>query len=110
MGYTLLMVARCISNRGLMYYVQLAILHYCYDELGTLKLINVLINPAVAFGYLQQMEDCCSLIIPRSAPPAMAGWRRRTHSYCRGTGGKIFSPALRAADNTHLQKSLFSSW
>lgn len=104
MGYTLLMVARCISNRRRIY-VQPGDVHY-YDELGTLKLINVLINPAVAFGYLQQMEGLLQQLSAQRA--ACYGWLApETRSYCRELVEKIFSPALRAADNTPLRGSLF---
>lgn len=30
--------------------------HHFYDELGTLKLINILVNPNVDFNYLSRME------------------------------------------------------
>lgn len=107
MGYTLLMVARCISNRET-YFTSSGDVHY-YDELGTLKLINVLINPAVAFGYLQQMEGLLQQLSAQRA--ACYGWLApETRSYCRELVEKIFSPALRAADNTPLRESLFSSW
>lgn len=80
-------------------------MHY-YDELGTLKLINVLINPAVAFGYLQQMEGLLQQLSAQRA--ACYGWLApETRSYCRELVEKIFSPALRAADNTPLRESLF---
>ncbi len=39
MGYTLLMVARCVYPTGDVFYVQHGDVHY-YDELGTLKLIS----------------------------------------------------------------------
>ncbi|HFT7866345.1 TPA: helix-turn-helix domain-containing protein [Klebsiella pneumoniae] len=92
-------------QQGDVFYVQLGDVHY-YDELGTLKLINVLINPAVAFGYLQQMEGLLQQLSAQRA--ACYGWLApETRSYCRELVEKIFSPALRAADNTPLRESLF---
>ncbi len=78
-------------------------MHY-YDELGTLKLINVLINPAVAFGYVPANGGIASNY-PRSAPPAMAGWRRRLAAIA-GNWWKRYFPALRAADNTPRRESI----
>lgn len=92
-------------QQGDVFYVQPGDVHY-YDELGTLKLINVLINPAVAFGYLQQMEGLLQQLSAQRA--ACYGWLApETRSYCRELVEKIFSPALRAADNTPLRESLF---
>lgn len=92
-------------QQGDVFYVQPGDVHY-YDELGTLKLINVLINPAVAFGYLQQMEGLLQQLSAQRA--ACYGWLApETRSYCRELVEKIFSPALRAADNTALRESLF---
>ncbi len=49
---------------------------------GTLKLINVLINPAVAFRYLQQMEGLLQQLSAQRA--ACYGWLApETRSYCR---------------------------
>lgn len=64
-------------QQGDVFYVQPGDVHY-YDELGTLKLINVLINPGVSFHYLQQMEGLLRQL-----------------------------SAQRAADNTPLRESLF---
>ena len=90
-------------QQGDVFYVQPGDVHY-YDELGTLKLINVLINPAVAFGYLQQMEGLLQQLSAQRA--ACYGWLApETRSYCRELVEKIFSPALRAADNTPLRES-----
>ncbi len=68
-------------QQGDVFYVQPGDVHY-YDELGTLKLINVLINPAVAFGYLQQMEGLLQQLSAQRA--ACYGWLApETRSYCR---------------------------
>jgi AraC family L-rhamnose operon regulatory protein RhaS len=92
-------------QQGDVFYVQPGDVHY-YDELGTLKLINVLINPAVAFRYLQQMEGLLQQLSAQRA--ACYGWLApETRSYCRELVEKIFSPALRAADNTPQRESLF---
>ncbi len=90
MGYTLLMVARCHIQQGDVFYVQPGDVHY-YDELGTLKLINVLINPAVAFGYLQQMEGLLQQLSAQRA--ACYGWLApETPQLLPGTGGKDIFP------------------
>ena len=84
------MVARCISNRET-YFTSSGDVHY-YDELGTLKLINVLINPAVAFGYLQQMEGLLQQLSAQRA--ACYGWLApETRSYCRELVERYFPGA-----------------
>ena len=54
-------------QQGDVFYVQPGDVHY-YDELGTLKLINVLINPLVEFHYLQPLDTLLQTF--------SAGWRR----------------------------------
>ena len=61
-------------QQGDVFYVQPGDVHY-YDELGTLKLINVLINPLVEFHYLQPLDTLLQTFSARWLP-ATAGWRR----------------------------------
>lgn len=77
-------------QQGDVFYVQPGDVHY-YDELGTLKLINVLINPEVEFHYLQHLDSLfADLLFPAGLLLRLAG--ARCPPYLQGTGGEnIFS-------------------
>lgn len=76
-------------QQGDVFYVQPGDVHY-YDELGTLKLINVLINPEVEFHYLQHLDSLLQTFSSRQA--SCYGWLAQVPAYLQGTGGEnIFS-------------------
>ncbi|ASG16637.1 helix-turn-helix domain-containing protein [Salmonella enterica subsp. enterica] len=82
-------------QQGDVFYVQAGD-HHFYDELGTLKLINILINPHESFHYLQKVEPLLHTFCAREA--ACYGWLSPdTRMQCRLLIEKIFS--LRLADD-----------
>lgn len=98
------MAGHYIFNRG-RFYVQPGDVHY-YDELGTLKLINVLINPLVEFHYLQQLDTLLQTFSARKA--ACYGWLAPdTRHTCKELVDKIFSRELRQAGNIALREAAF---
>jgi AraC family L-rhamnose operon regulatory protein RhaS len=82
-------------QQGDVFYVQPGDVHY-YDELGTLKLINVLINPLVEFHYLQQMEGLLQTFSARKA--SCYGWLAPdTRHICKELVEKYFLPSCGGA-------------
>lgn len=92
-------------QQGDVFYVKSGDFHF-YDELGTLKLINILINPAVGFHYLQQIE---TLLGQFSAQQATCyGWLSpETRTACKALIDKIFAPGMRLAENSALREAHF---
>lgn len=77
-----------------------------YDELGTLKLINILINPQVEFHYLTQIETLLITIAGNSA--ANYGWLTpETKSHCKQLIDEIFRDEMALPANHALKESLF---
>lgn len=92
-------------QQGDVFYVQPGDVHY-YDELGTLKLINVLINPQVEFLYLRQMDAVLQKFSARQA--SCYGWLApETRSICKEMVGKIFSAECQLVENSALRESAF---
>ena len=93
------------SQQGDVFYVQPGDVHY-YDELGTLKLINVLINPFVEFHYLQNVD---ALLRKFSAQQASCyGWLAPdTRHICKGLVEKIFSADFQRSENSALREAAF---
>ncbi|MEB7600617.1 helix-turn-helix domain-containing protein [Raoultella terrigena] len=92
-------------QQGDVFYVQPGDVHY-YDELGTLKLINVLINPFVEFHYLQNVDV---LLRKFSAQQASCyGWLAPdTRHICKGLVEKIFSADFQRSENSALREATF---
>ncbi|VED50876.1 AraC family transcriptional regulator [Raoultella terrigena] len=92
-------------QQGDVFYVQPGDVHY-YDELGTLKLINVLINPFVEFHYLQNVD---ALLRKFSAQQASCyGWLAPdTRHICKGLVEKIFSADFQRSENSALREATF---
>lgn len=92
-------------QQGDVFYVQPGDVHY-YDELGTLKLINVLINPFVEFDYLQNVD---ALLRKFSAQRASCyGWLAPdTRHICKGLVEKIFSADFQRSENSALREAIF---
>ncbi|MBR7453919.1 AraC family transcriptional regulator, partial [Klebsiella pneumoniae] len=79
--------------------------HY-YDELGTLKLINVLINPLVGFHYLQPLDTLLQTFSAQNA--SCYGWLAPdTRHICKELVDKIFSAELRQEQNIALREAAF---
>lgn len=92
-------------QQGDVFYVQPGDFHY-YDELGTLKLINVLINPLIEFNYLRQMDAVLQKFSARQA--SCYGWLApETRNICKELVGKIFSTEFQLAENSALRESTF---
>lgn len=79
-----------------------------YDELGTLKLINVLINPGVSFRYLTQIDD---LLLDMAGNDAIKyGWLPPgTKEHCKRLVADIFLEGGQLPENQALRESLFFS-
>lgn len=92
-------------QQGDVFYVQPGDVHY-YDELGTLKLINVLINPLVEFHYLQSLDTLLQTFSARKA--SCYGWLAPdTRQICKELVDKIFSAELRRGQNIALREAAF---
>lgn len=82
--------------------------YHFYDELGTLKLINVLINPQTEFNYLTNTER---LLSPFSASEGNRyGWLLpEVKNHCRDLVGQMFTRADDSDQNvrTVQQEGLF---
>ena len=77
-----------------------------YDELGTLKLINILINPKAEFVYLTKIEDLLTTIAGNNA--ANYGWLTpETKAHCKRLIGEIFLEEMYLPANQALKESLF---
>lgn len=92
-------------QQGDVFYVKHGDFHF-YDELGTLRLINILINPLMDFHYLRQIE---TLLAQFSAQQATCyGWLSpETRGVCKDLIEKIFSPSMQAVENIALRESCF---
>ncbi|MCH9420271.1 helix-turn-helix domain-containing protein [Klebsiella quasipneumoniae] len=92
-------------QQGDVFYVQPGDVHY-YDELGTLKLINVLINPLVGFHYLQPLDTLLQTFSAQNA--SCYGWLAPyTRHICKELVDKIFSAELRQGQNIALREAAF---
>lgn len=77
-----------------------------YDELGTLKLINILINPQLEFVFLTGIEGLLTRMTGSRA--ANYGWLTpETKAQCKRLIGEIFRKELSSSDNQALKESLF---
>ncbi|BCG10169.1 AraC family transcriptional regulator [Buttiauxella agrestis] len=77
-----------------------------YDELGTLKLINILINPQLEFVYLTGIEQLLNRIAGNTA--ANYGWLTpETKAQCKRLINDIFHQQSSGAENQALKESLF---
>lgn len=92
-------------QQGDVFYVKSSDFHF-YDELGTLKLMNILINPQVPFSYLQHID---ALLGQFSAQQASCyGWLApETRHACRALIEEIFSPAMQCAERQALREARF---
>ena len=92
-------------QQGDVFFVSGADYHF-YDELGTLKLINILINPKVNFDYLTGIEPLLHSFAGQDA--SRYGWLApETRAQCKVLIDKIFSPALLTDDKRALRESCF---
>jgi len=92
-------------QQGDVFFVSGADYHF-YDELGTLKLINILINPKVNFDYLTGIEPLLHSFAGQDA--SRYGWLApETRAQCKLLIEKIFSPALLADEKRALRESCF---
>lgn len=83
--------------------------YHFYDELGTLKLINVLINPHEKFSYLTNIESLLSLF-SASRGDCYAWLLPEAKNHCRGLIGKMFSgenDRRRNLDSLHRESIFF---
>ncbi len=92
-------------QQGDVFYVQPGDVHY-YDELGTLKLINVLIQSGGGL-WLFTADGGIAAAIIRAARRLLWLASAGDSQLLPGTGGKDIFPALRAADNTPLRSLSF---
>ncbi|HHS9777587.1 TPA: helix-turn-helix domain-containing protein [Raoultella ornithinolytica] len=92
-------------QQGDVFYVQPGDVHY-YDELGTLKLINILINPEVEFHYLQHLDSLLQTFSSRRA--SCYGWLAPDARHiCKELVGKIFSADGQRGENRALREAAF---
>ncbi len=92
-------------QQGDVFYVQPGDVHY-YDELGTLKLINVLINPFVEFHYLQNVDALLRKVSAQQAS-CYGGLAPDTRHICKGLVEKIFSADFQRSENSALREATF---
>lgn len=92
-------------QQGDVFFVRGPDFHF-YDELGTLKLINILINPMVNFHYL---TDIAPLLLSLSGQDAARyGWLAPdTRAQCKLIIEKIFAPAMQSEEKRALRESCF---
>jgi AraC family L-rhamnose operon regulatory protein RhaS len=92
-------------QQGDVFFVRGPDFHF-YDELGTLKLINILINPMVNFHYL---TDITPLLLSLSGQEAARyGWLAPdTRAQCKLIIEKIFASAMQSEDKCALRESCF---
>ena len=92
-------------QQGDVFYVKSGDFHF-YDELGTLKLINILINPQVPFHYLQQIDTLLGQFSAQQA--SCYGWLSpETRMACKEMIAQIFLPEMREAENQALREARF---
>lgn len=92
-------------QQGDVFFISVNDVHF-YDELGTLKLINILINPQVQFVYLTQIEGLLNCIAGSCA--ANYGWLTpETKMLCKRLIADIFRDEMSTTGNQALKESLF---
>ena len=92
-------------QQGDVFYVKPGDYHF-YDELGTLKLINILLNPQVDFIYLRGLDELLDKFSARRA--ACYGWLAPdTRKHCRDLVEKIFAADMQEAKNNALREATF---
>ncbi|MEH2919534.1 helix-turn-helix domain-containing protein [Samsonia erythrinae] len=80
--------------------------YHFYDELGNLKLINLLLNPNVDFTYLSNMYSLLNQLDARK--PNQYGWLSPTAKFtCKSLIDNIFNISPSYSDHTFQQESLF---
>ena len=80
--------------------------YHFYDELGTLKLINVLINPQTQFNYLTNTESLLSRF--SASEGSHYGWLLPdVKNHCRGLVGQMFAHNREQDPQALQQEGLF---
>lgn len=92
-------------QQGDVFYVNASDFHF-YDELGTLKLINILINPQVNFHYLKSVEPLLAAFSGQES--SRYGWLAPdAREHCKQLINKIFCPAFCCEDRLSLREATF---
>lgn len=92
-------------QQGDVFFINVNDVHF-YDELGTLKLINILINPQVGFLYLAQIDELLGTLTGNRA--ANYGWLTpETKAQCKRLISQIFCEEMSTVSNVALKESLF---